>query len=321
MASEVPVQPYALAAVDHVKELRVEDATFTDNDALYSTLINIVTGIVENWTGVRYRVRQGPAEFFDGGGAYRLFTKYWPLIDTTSTISVWEDSEREFGSDTLLDSDQFTLNAPIGEVRKIGSVFGNFPQNVKVLATSGYGIVIEEGANDTIDIKEVSEFAITISAAEYSELGLASALQIALNASADLSNAYTVTYNRGLQTYTIAADGAFSILWDTGATSNLSLRDALGYGIADVTGEQTYTSAEPVSVLTHQRPEVVDACIRMANHDFELTRAGGAHGELIAKDLSSTQIRRRFQQYINDPYEPSLMRLLEMLTPSRFANG
>lgn len=321
MASTAPVQPYALAAVDHVRELRAEADAFIDNDSLYATLINIVTGIIENWTNARFRVRQRPAEFFDGGGAFRLFTKHWPLLDTTSTISVWEDSQREFGSDTLLDSDQFTLNARIGEVRKIGSVFGNFPQNVKVLYTSGYGIQIETGVNDTIDIKEVSEFAITIDAAEYSEQGLASTLQIALNASADLSNTYTVTYNRGLQTYIIAADGAFSILWDTGATSNASLRDALGYGIADDTGEETYTADTPVSGLTHQRPEVVDACIRMVNHDFELTRPGGGHGEFILKDLSSTQIRRRFQQYIDDPYESSLMRLLEMLTPTRFANG
>lgn len=321
MASTVPVQPYALAAVDHVRELRGEDASFTDNDALYSTLLNIATGIVENWTGVRYRVRQGPAEFFDGGGVYRLLTNRWPLIDTTSTISVWEDSLRVFGSDTLLASDAFALNARIGEIRKTRGVFGNFSQNVKVLATSGYGIVIEEGLNDTIDIKEVSEFPIAVSAAEYSELGLASALQVALNASEDLSNTYTVTYNRGLQTYTIAADGAFSILWTTGATNNASLQDALGYDIADTASGTSHTADSPVSGLTHQRPEVVSATVRMVNHDLELTRAGGAHGELIAKDLSSTQIRRRFQQYISDPYEPSLMRLLEMLTPARFGNG
>jgi hypothetical protein len=87
------------------------------------------------------------------------------------------------------------------------------------------------------------ELTTTVSAGRYSFTDLASQIALALNNIG--GQVYTVTANRADRTYTISASSNFSLLFETGSNSGLSVASVIGFDASDKTGANTYSSDSP----------------------------------------------------------------------------
>ncbi len=121
--------------------------TSTDYDELLETLTNAASKAIAAFCQ-RDFVSQSYTEYYDGTGTGDLVLNQRPIVTLTS---VWEDSDREFGSDDLLTEadDDIVVDYTAGIISKIGSsilsdsdaTWSSGIQSVKVTYTAGYTTV------------------------------------------------------------------------------------------------------------------------------------------------------------------------------------
>ena len=103
-----------------------------------------------------------------------------------------------------------------------------------------YDLVINT-RNNILNIDEGSgEQAVEIDVGSFTPETLRVAVENALNA--NLTNTYTVTFDRDARAYTISADAAFDLLIQSGTQVGVSAYPVLGFTGSDLTGLLTYTS-------------------------------------------------------------------------------
>lgn len=113
----------------------------TAYDAVIDTLVAAVDGLVEDYCDRRF-ADTTHTEYYDGESNMRqLVLKNYPIISVTS---VHDDSERVFGANTLIDSDDYTFDTgddSDGVVRFFNVSLSRGMRNIKVVYRAGYATI------------------------------------------------------------------------------------------------------------------------------------------------------------------------------------
>ncbi|MCF7949738.1 MAG: hypothetical protein K9L57_10260 [Spirochaetaceae bacterium] len=117
---------------------------FTDDDAdrdnQLGLFINLVSSLCELNTD-RYFLEQEFTEYHNGSTSDRILLHQYPVIIDESTIQVWIDTDRDFGADTLIDSDDLVLDQSNGILYYAGGAWGVGVRHIKVTYTAGYTVI------------------------------------------------------------------------------------------------------------------------------------------------------------------------------------
>lgn len=119
-----------LANVKSYLDLKSDD---TEKDLEIERLIPLAQSFLEEYCNRAFE-SEAVTEYHYGGSNTIALKKY--PVDTTKTIQIWDDWQRVYGSDTLIDSDDYFVNAESGIV-EFDYPVGGFPGSVKVTYTGG----------------------------------------------------------------------------------------------------------------------------------------------------------------------------------------
>lgn len=123
-----------LTTLANVREyLGIDDAQ-TDDDTLLQNLITRESAAIEKECNRTF----GDAtytEYHDGDGTDTVMLKQYPV---NSITSIHDDTDRDYDSDTLIDSDDYVYDSDSGIVQLDGFSFVPGRQNVKVVYNAGY---------------------------------------------------------------------------------------------------------------------------------------------------------------------------------------
>jgi len=132
----------ALCEVGDVKVfLRISDE---DKDDLIETLIPPAQAFIETFCGQNFTGISEVIEYFHGG-TDRFILKQYPIImdnEYYDPLSVYLDTNREFGDETLVDSSDYFLDTDCGIIYfdyELGKTYGS----LKVVYAAGYGENVE----------------------------------------------------------------------------------------------------------------------------------------------------------------------------------
>lgn len=249
-----------------------QDITASTDDTFLQTLISTASKIIEKYCRRQFRYHTY-TEYHDGEYRNVLYLNQYPVISITS---IYDDTDRAYGSDYLIDSDDYSINHELGIITLDAGYFNNGSQNVRAIYSAGIEeFIIESGVNDAIDFKEggEGELTATLTAGKYrSGALLATEIDTQLTEAGALT--YTVTYNRKTGKFTLTAgSGTFSLLTNTGTHSATAAWDILGFAItADNTAALTYTSDNAVLGLPDDIQVATDMLV---DHLYKKSAKGG----------------------------------------------
>jgi len=123
------------------KELLGIPSAVTAFDAVIDTLVAAVDGIVEDYCHRRF-ADVTYTEYYDGqSGQRRLCLRNYPIISVTS---IHDDANRDYGTDTLVDADDYTFETgedSNGIVHLHGTTLSKGIRNIKVIYRAGYATI------------------------------------------------------------------------------------------------------------------------------------------------------------------------------------
>ena len=119
-----------------IAEVKVLTGVATADDAITQELITKASVFANNYTG-RILAQQTFTETYDGDGSDILFLNNYPI---TSVTTVHQDSDRAFGVDTLVDSDDYLTYADNRKLVGIGTRWFKDIQTIKVVYVAGFVI-------------------------------------------------------------------------------------------------------------------------------------------------------------------------------------
>ncbi|MBW1666718.1 MAG: phage head-tail connector protein [Deltaproteobacteria bacterium] len=127
----------ALTSLDNVKEfLGISGNT---DDALLENLIDRVTDLFESYCDRKFKAADY-TEYHDGKGSDKLFPDQFPI---NSVASIHDDTDWTWGSDTLIDSDDYRI-VDGAYIQCKSDTFTDDVQNVKVVYNAGYDSIPED---------------------------------------------------------------------------------------------------------------------------------------------------------------------------------
>jgi len=268
--------PDALTDLNRLEDFMSISATFPSSDAdLFKRLINSCSAHIARICKRSFKYSTVSNELHDGKGSDYLTVDKYPII---AISSLYDDPNRDYGSDTLIDSDDYEIfHANAGIVRYLEGTFGNSKSNVQISYTAGFSeFNVVTGLNDQIDFNEGSSNLIaTIAAGNYDASSLATQIKTQLDASG--SNTYTVTYSEIMHNYTIASDGSsLSLLWSSvGNTRSEEFGKLVGFDIsADDTGATSYVADYPALGLPEDYMDACDSLVRWRYEEVRERRTG-----------------------------------------------
>lgn len=250
----IDAQPNCLTSLAHMR-YRL-DITSAYEDATLDVINMCINAVSDHFDLVCGReLKYGSyTEYYDGMGQPLLFVRHWPIVSVTY---LYDDTDRQYNSDDLLynvpgDSAQdeyeiMNVNRPYGNngiIRRIGGIFCNGQNNIKIVYKGGYSEFIITPRNNKLDVNlGGSEVNLTLTNGKYNADTLATHLEAVLDAADD---DFTVSYDSTIHRFTLTkGSGTFSLLWNTGSNTTESnrLADLLGFDSDDDdTGALTYTS-------------------------------------------------------------------------------
>lgn len=122
-----------LTANDIKTELSMESGD-TDYDTLLGLMASAVQSVFDELTDRTFESAVF-TEYYSGRNKQeKVFLKNYPIISITS---IHDDSDRVYGSDTLISSDDYTYDSDTGIVYIEGGVFKGF-NNIKIVYTAGF---------------------------------------------------------------------------------------------------------------------------------------------------------------------------------------
>lgn len=86
-------------------------------------------------------------EYYDGDNSTILFTKNYPIISITN---LYQDSDRAFGTDTIIDTDDYVYDKVRGKITGINTSFWEEVQTIKLDYIAGYATVPNDLENAII---------------------------------------------------------------------------------------------------------------------------------------------------------------------------
>ena len=119
-----------------IADVKVLTGVATADDAVTQTLITKASVFANNYTG-RILAQQTFTEIYDGDGSDILFLDNYPIASVTT---VHQDSDRAFGSDTLVAATDYLTYADNRKLVSIGTTWFKDVQTIKVVYVAGYAI-------------------------------------------------------------------------------------------------------------------------------------------------------------------------------------
>lgn len=126
-----------LTTLAHVREFLDLEDSFTDRDTLIENLISRVSDNIEKECGRTFHATD-LTEYYDGQRLGILLTKNFPI---NSVTALYDDPDREYGADSLLDSDDYTIYSEEGMIKLDGLWFCGGHNNVKIQYNAGYSTI------------------------------------------------------------------------------------------------------------------------------------------------------------------------------------
>lgn len=121
--------------------MNVLGASTTEEDEI-DRLINAASWFANEYChrNLKSRTYSGTDEecFYDGDDTSTLILRHPPV---TSISALYIDTDREYGSDTLIDSDDYSVNQRSGILTLDGDVFTSGAKSIKVEYTGGYSTI------------------------------------------------------------------------------------------------------------------------------------------------------------------------------------
>jgi hypothetical protein len=247
---------YKIVTLDEVKLfLKISGNAY---DTFLSSLIDDATEAIESYIGKKVITRQF-IEYQDGKNKQSLITNQYPIYKISS---IYDDEDHDFGSDTLIATDDYRIYYDEGKVELVGDEgsFDNGTQNVKVTYKAGFSrFLLLDETNNYIDVREtggaIVPVEIPVSALPdntiwigYDADDLAAAIQTALRDNVTLGYNYVVGYNHDTQKFTISTNTNFSIKFSTGTSKSKSIAGVIGFNSTMDTGTSTsVSSTNPVT--------------------------------------------------------------------------
>ena len=267
------------------------------DDFVIEKLIMASSSDAENFTTKRLRGRTYgsnglPAEFHNGNGTELMFPKEYPII---SVGSLYDDTNRSFGSGTLKTASDYTIFSDEGMIQLnnnavLGTVFNKGTANIKLIYTAGYDeFKIIGGRNDRLDFEETgsSELTATIAEGVYTASGLATVIDTALTAAG--ASVYTIIYDYFNSKFTFTSDraggsGTFKILWNTGTNQYRSIARLIGFqDDADDSDAASHTSDDSVLGIPG---DLELAVLEIAHKKYNESNIGKKRAGLKSKAIS-----------------------------------
>ena len=141
----MPTATYSLCSLKEVKQYYFSTGGKSphtgkpEDDALLEDLIDSMSVLFETYCDTQFLTRER-TEYYDGHGSKFLFPTYSPI---TSVSGIWDDSDWDWGSADLIDSDDYMIKNTNTIVLK-STVFGNHDQNIKIIYTAGHSSTPED---------------------------------------------------------------------------------------------------------------------------------------------------------------------------------
>jgi len=129
-----------LTTLNAVREfLKIPDSITTD-DTLLLHLITRVSKEIEKFCE-RTFAQANSTEYYDGDGTDTLLIDNYPI---NSITSLYDDTDRTYGSDTLIDSDDYVFYSEEGKIVLDGGTFSIGLKNIKIVYNAGYSTIPED---------------------------------------------------------------------------------------------------------------------------------------------------------------------------------
>jgi len=267
--------PLCLTDINRLQDELVASSTFpsTDEDTIVR-LINSTSAMIARELKRPFKYYSA-TEYHDGMSSEFLNVDNFPIVSITS---IHDDTNRDYDSATLLDSDDYEIyNAEGGVVRYLEGTFANSKSNVKIVHVAGFSeFKVMTGANDQIDFNEGNgDLTATIDPDNYNAADLATEIATQLDATSLASgegNTYTVSYSATMHKFTITTDGGtLSLLWSSASNDrSVEFGKLIGFIIsADDTGATSYVADYPALGIPE---DLIDACSALVRWRFEEMR-------------------------------------------------
>lgn len=92
-------------------------------------------------SGVSRFLSTSRTEYFDGDGSDTLYVKAYPI---TTVTSLYVDPDRDYGSSTLIDTDDYSVYENEGTIKTDGNLLAGGRKSVKLTYTGGYTTIPED---------------------------------------------------------------------------------------------------------------------------------------------------------------------------------
>jgi hypothetical protein len=126
-----------LCYLQTVKNMIHQTVDQTDEDALLESLIAQETKHIQNYCNRTFFYGTF-TEYHDGNGTDMVFVKEFPIDAVTS---LHDDTDRVFGSDTLIASADYYIKQNAGIIQLLETYASEGVANIKVIYTGGYKVI------------------------------------------------------------------------------------------------------------------------------------------------------------------------------------
>lgn len=133
----------ALITVAEFKSYIGQSTGSTSNESRYEDLINQASIRFNTITRRKLKGRS-ITEYRDGDSSQELYTNEWPIESVSTNISIWVDIDRNYTTDTKVDSTNIIIYSTKGQIKLKNDSFSAGDQSVKMTYTAGYSTVPED---------------------------------------------------------------------------------------------------------------------------------------------------------------------------------
>ena len=171
----------ALCSLYDVKAFLNIPQSTTEKDTLLEFCVNGASGHIRRYCKHSLR-RKTFTEDYDGvEGQTELVLRQFPVVSVTS---LYDDTDRAYTSDTLIDPEDYGINYDAGMIVLDGETFCTGVRNSRAVYVAGYAeFTINAGYTDAIDFEETDGEEITayLTPGDYTQDTLATELETQLN--------------------------------------------------------------------------------------------------------------------------------------------
>ncbi len=133
----------SIISVDNLKTFMGMPSGETTDDTILTNIIAEIEDFIQNVVCQRQFAVADHTEYYDGDGTDILLLENLPIVSVTS---LYDDTDRAYGSDTLISSDDYILYKLYGYIKLDGYRFQEGSQNIKIVYRAGYGSGVGETA-------------------------------------------------------------------------------------------------------------------------------------------------------------------------------